>query len=153
MSDVVSTEKRSQMMSGIRSKDTKPEIQIRKGLHARGYRYRLHESNLPGKPDLTLKKHNAVIFVHGCFWHVHECHLFKWPKTRENWWREKLSGNVKKDKENISRLHDSGWRVLIVWECALKGKTRLPIDNVLDEISGWLDSNGESKEIQGELLK
>jgi DNA mismatch endonuclease (patch repair protein) len=153
MSDVVSTEKRSQMMSGIRSKDTKPEIQIRKGLHARGYRYRLHESNLPGKPDLTLKKHNAVIFVHGCFWHVHECHLFKWPKTREDWWREKLSGNVKKDKENIDSLLDSGWRVLIVWECALKGKTRLPIDNILDEISEWIDGKGELKEIQGELIK
>lgn len=153
MSDVVSTEKRSQMMSGIRSKDTKPEIQIRKGLHERGYRYRLHKSNLPGKPDLTLKKHNAVIFVHGCFWHVHECHLFKWPQTREDWWREKLSGNVKKDKENIDRLLDAGWRVLIVWECALKGKTRLPIDNILDNISEWLEGNRELKEIQGELTK
>lgn len=149
MSDVVSTEKRSQMMSGIRSKDTKPEIQIRKGLHARGYRYRLHESNLPGKPDLALKKHNAVIFVHGCFWHVHECHLFKWPKTREDWWREKLLGNVKKDKENIERLLDSGWRVLVVWECAIKGKTRIPMEQILDKIVIWMEGIEEFTEIQG----
>jgi len=153
MGDVVSTEKRSQMMSGIRSKDTKPEYLIRKGLHARGYRYRLHETSLPGKPDLVLKKHNAVILVHGCFWHVHDCHLFKWPKTRSEWWREKLLGNNEKDKENISSIRKAGWRVLVVWECALKGKTKIPLDIILDEISDWLEGNGKLKVIQGVLFK
>ncbi len=149
MSDVVSAEKRSQMMSGISNKDTKPEIIIRKGLHARGYRFRLHVSYLAGKPDLVLKKYSAVIFVNGCFWHAHDCHLFKWPKTRSEWWRSKLLGNAEKDKENIIKLRNDGWRVLVVWECAIKGKTRIPLEQILDKIVIWMEGIEEFTEIQG----
>lgn len=149
MGDVVSPEKRSQMMSGIRNKDTKPEMIIRKGLHAMGYRYRLHVSSLPGKPDLVLKKHNVVIFIHGCFWHAHDCHLFKWPKTRADWWRAKLMGNVEKDKENRQLLEQDRWRVLTIWECALKGRTRLSTEEVLDKASAWINGTAESAEIRG----
>ena len=101
MVDVVSKEKRSKMMSGIRYKDTKPEIIIRKALHAKGFRYSLHNNKLPGKPDIVLPKYNAIIFIHGCFWHQHNCHLFKWPSTRPEFWQNKISGNKERDKQNI----------------------------------------------------
>lgn len=149
MGDVVSPEKRSLMMSGIRNKDTKPEIVIRKGLHAMGYRYRLHDSSLPGKPDLVLRKYQAVIFIHGCFWHVHNCHLFKWPKSRAEWWRKKLLGNVEKDKQNIVTLKQNGWRVLLIWECALKGKNRMPLEIILEKTALWLEGTNEFAEIRG----
>lgn len=90
MADVVTPEKRSKMMSGIQGKNTKPELTIRKGLHALGFRYRLHGKTLPGKPDLVFPKYKAVIFIHGCFWHAHHCHLFKWPSTRVDFWQEKI---------------------------------------------------------------
>ncbi len=150
MVDVVSPQKRSQMMSGIRGKDTKPELQIRKALHARGFRYRLHNKNLPGKPDLTLPKYNAVIFVHGCFWHLHDCHLFKWPSTRPEFWQKKITGNKIKDKESITKLKKSNWRILIVWECALKGKEKLDFQYIIDTIDKWLNSSQNFFEIKGE---
>ena len=149
MTDIVSPQKRSQMMSGIRGKNTKPELQIRRALHARGFRYRLHKRNLPGKPDLTLQKYNAIIFVHGCFWHLHNCHLFKWPSTRPEFWKKKISGNKIKDEENIASLKKSGWRILIIWECALKGKERLDFDSVIGKIDNWLRSSQKFLEIKG----
>jgi DNA mismatch endonuclease (patch repair protein) len=91
--DIVSKEKRSSMMSGIRSKNTKPEMQIRKTLYSRGYRYRLHSSVIPGKPDIIMRKYNAVIFIHGCFWHGHNCKLFRLPKTRTEFWENKINTN------------------------------------------------------------
>src|SRR5690606_10217746 len=130
LADVVSAEKRSQMMSGIRGKDTTPEMIIRKGLHARGFRYRLHDRKLPGKPDLVFPAYKAVIFIHGCFWHVHDCHLFKWPSSRPEFWKQKLTGNIEKDQENFAALERDGWRILTVWECALKGRTKLPVDAI-----------------------
>ncbi len=123
MADVVSPEVRSRMMSGIRGKDTKPEMIVRRGLHARGFRFRLHDKRLPGKPDLVFPKYSAVIFVHGCFWHGHNCHLFKWPKTREAFWRRKIEGNVLRYEEQLAKLTASNWRVLVVWECQLENKT------------------------------
>ena len=93
MADVVDRKTRSRMMSGIRGKNTRPELLIRKGLHARGFRFRLHDKRLPGKPDLVLPKYSAVIFVHGCFWHGHDCHLFKWPQSRREFWRKKITRN------------------------------------------------------------
>lgn len=149
MADVVSRRKRSQMMSGIKSKNTKPEWLVRQLLHRKGFRYRLHCPDLPGKPDLVLPKHRCVVLINGCFWHGHDCHLFKMPKTRREFWSEKISGNRARDKMQIGQLIADGWRVVVVWECALKGKTRLPkaelestlaaniIDSeAFDEISG-----------------
>lgn len=126
------------MMSAIRGKDTKPELVIRKGLFARGFRYRLHDKSLPGKPDLVLRKHNAAIFVNGCFWHGHQCRLFKWPATRANFWRKKIQRNEANDARNLHLLKMGGWRVLLVWECALKGKSDTSMDRVLDRLAAWL---------------
>ena len=137
------------MMSGIRSKNTKPELLIRKGLHARGFRFRLHDKRLPGKPDLVLPKYSAVIFVHGCFWHRHDCHLFKWPKTRREFWHKKLLRNQEKDVESYASLKKDGWYILTIWECALKGRTRKPLDKVLDMAADWLVSGQRDRQIKG----
>lgn len=149
MADVVSREKRSRMMSGIQGKDTKPEMLVRKGLHALGFRYRLHDRNLPGRPDLVFPKYNAIIEVNGCFWHMHDCHLFKWPSTREEFWRSKLEGNRARDERNYETLREMGWRLLVIWECALKGKTSLSLDEVIDRTTSWLESDSKWMEIQG----
>jgi DNA mismatch endonuclease (patch repair protein) len=136
------------MMSGIRGKNTKPELTIRKALHARGFRYRLH-CKLPGKPDLCLPKYRAVIFVHGCFWHGHDCHLFKWPSTRPEFWREKIARNRAVDAAAEAKLLAEGWRVATVWECALKGRTRLPLDDVVSSLGDWLQSDSQRLEVKG----
>ncbi len=139
MTDIVSPEKRSQMMAGIRGKNTKPEIQVRKLLHAAGFRFRLHRKDLPGKPDIILPKYKVVIFVHGCFWHGHEnCHLFRLPKSRIDFWEAKISGNVKRDKHKQKQLLNDGWRVLLVRECALKGKTTLDTFTLDKEIKQFI---------------
>jgi DNA mismatch endonuclease (patch repair protein) len=148
MTDVVDSETRSKMMSGIRGKDTKPELGIRRQLHRLGFRYRLHDKKLPGKPDIVLKKYNAVIFVHGCFWHRHNCHLFKWPKTRPEFWKEKINRNHENDLKALQKLQSSGWRVCIVWECAVKG-TAKDIQAVSKTIARWLKSNKHTLEISG----
>lgn len=119
--DKHSKEARSYNMSRIKGKDTKPEIIVRKFLHSRGFRYRLHVKNLPGKPDIVLFKYKTVIFVHGCFWHGHShCRYFVIPKTRTKWWIDKINRNIEKDNENIQSLKMEGWKVCIVWECQLK---------------------------------
>lgn len=146
MTDVVDAETRSRMMSGIRGKNTKPEILIRSLLHKDGYRFRLHDKALPGKPDIVLKRYGAVIFVHGCFWHRHLCHLFKWPKSRAEFWKEKLNGNHKRDQENIRSLTSLGWRVCVVWDCAIKGAGR-DIDPVVQCITDWINSDRSTMEI------
>ena len=147
MADIVSKAVRSKMMSSIKEKDTAPEKLIRCGLHKRGFRYRLHDKKLPGKPDLVFPKYKAVIQVHGCFWHRHDCHLFKWPSTREHFWKEKISSNVERDTRNLAQLNHLGWRTLIIWECALKGKYRQAEVEVIDKIVLWLDSSQSSFEI------
>ncbi len=149
MPDIVSPEKRSHMMSGIRGKNTLPEMTIRKGLHARGFRYRLHDTKLPGKPDLVFPVYNAVIFVHGCFWHKHHCHLFKWPSSRQDFWKEKITRNAQKDIENLAAIQEKGIRVLTIWECTLKGKTRLPMENVIEQADQWLRSGKNNYVIEG----
>lgn len=116
---------RSYNMSRIRSKDTKPEILVRKYLFKNGLRYRKNVANLPGKPDIVLPKYRTVIFVNGCFWHRHlECKYFVWPKTNKEFWIKKLNANCERDKINYSLLRDKGWRVIIVWECELRKETR-----------------------------
>ncbi len=124
MSDVHDKATRSYNMSRIGGKDTKPEIMVRKFLHANGFRYRIHVKDLPGKPDIVLPKYKTVIFVHGCFWHAHEgCDKFSIPETRSDWWKKKLFRNKERDIENQSALKDQGWNVVIVWECEIKNKT------------------------------
>jgi DNA mismatch endonuclease (patch repair protein) len=147
--DIVDAETRSRMMSGIRGKDTKPELLIRRGLHGRGFRYRLHSRSVTGKPDLVLPRYRAAIFVHGCFWHGHDCHLFRLPATRTDFWETKIARNRARDAEVRSSLRDRGWRTLVVWECALKGRTRLDLGNVLDETALWLKGSSGAMEIGG----
>ena len=141
MPDVVDKATRSRMMSGIRSKNTKGELQLRKGLHARGFRFRLHASELPGRPDLVFPKYHAAIFVNGCFWHGHECSLFKWPKSRQEFWLAKITGNQERDRRVQAALRDMGWRVGVVWECSWKGKCRLSDSERLDRCCEWLRSS------------
>ncbi len=119
--DKISEEQRSYNMSRIRSKDTKPEMLVRQYLHAHGFRYRLHVKTLPGHPDLVLNKYKTVLFVHGCFWHMHEnCKYATMPKSRTEWWTEKLLRNKSRDIENTQKLEALGWNVITVWECELK---------------------------------
>ena len=108
-------------MSQIKSKNTKPELMVRKFLHGKGFRYRLHDKKLAGKPDLILTKYKTVIFINGCFWHGHDnCKYFIIPKSRTEWWTSKLFGNKEKDKRNVETLESLGWKVITVWECELK---------------------------------
>ena len=148
MADVVTSAVRSRMMAGIRGKNTRPEILVRHELFVRGYRYRLHVSNLPGKPDLVFPKHRAVIFVHGCFWHRHDCSLFKWPSTNVTFWRTKLLRNRSVDRRALKQLKIADWRVLTIWECSLKGVKRLEIDRVVETTTRWLHSRSRLSEIR-----
>ncbi len=149
MVDVVDSATRSRMMSGIRGKDTKPELLIRKGLHARGFRYRLHEARLAGKPDVVLSRYRAVVLIHGCFWHRHGCSMFRWPASNGKFWRKKLNRNAVTDQKNVDALLTDNWRVQIVWECALRGNNRLPANSVIDQVSRWIKSKKQFSEISG----
>lgn len=147
MIDVVSPEVRSRMMSGIKGTNTRPELLLRSGLHAKGFRYRLHVKGLPGKPDLVFPKYNAVIFAHGCFWHGHNCHLFKWPQSRKKFWRSKIERNQFVDRRSFNQLIDNGWRVGIVWECATKGKHKRSANEIIDKCAKWLRSRNRIFEL------
>lgn len=126
MTDVHTPEVRSYNMSMIRDKNTKPEIIVRKYLHSKGFRFRLHKKKLPGKPDIVLPKYKTVIFVNGCFWHGHKnCKYFVIPKTRTKWWIDKIEGNINNDKKKIRMLKENDWKVIILWECQLKPKKLL----------------------------
>jgi DNA mismatch endonuclease (patch repair protein) len=126
------------MMAGIGPANTRPELTLRRALHAAGWRYRLHDRALPGRPDLVFPGRKAVVFVNGCFWHGHACHLFKWPQTREEFWRAKIGANVARDRRVRVQLREAGWRVAEVWECTLKGKERLPLEDVVAACSAFL---------------
>lgn len=140
MVDVLSPEQRRLNMSRIRGRDTKPEILVRKGLHSRGLRYRLHDRTLPGRPDLVFPKYRTVIFVHGCFWHLHGCSLSKLPETHEEFWRQKLTTNKSRDAEVVTKLMADGWRVLLIWECAIRGREKAPLFRVLDLVEQFVKS-------------
>ena len=131
MPDVLTKEQRRYNMARVGGRDTKPEMVIRRGLHAQGMRFRLHRKDLPGRPDLVFPRYRAVIFVNGCFWHGHSCPMFTLPKTRKDFWREKIRNNRERDRHAIKSLKDQGWRVLTVWECALKGPQKCSLDDVL----------------------
>ena len=124
--DTVPPSKRSEVMARVRSKDTRPELFVRRLVFAMGYRYRLHAKGLPGCPDLVFSSRQKVIFVHGCFWHRHEnCALARMPKSRLGFWRPKLEGNKRRDVKNMKRLAREGWKVLTIWECQLNDSVRL----------------------------
>jgi DNA mismatch endonuclease (patch repair protein) len=147
MADVVDAATRSRMMSGIRSKNTKPEIAVRLGLHAFGFRYRLHSKQIPGRPDLWLPKYSAAIFVHGCFWHGHDCSLFKMPTTRTDFWETKIKANRARDARVDELLAFRDLRRLEIWECAFRGPGRIGLDKTLNQAADWL----RGKELRGEI--
>lgn len=121
MADVHDKATRSYNMSQIKGKDTKPEMLVRKFLHANGYRYRLHTKDLPGKPDIVLPKYHTVIFINGCFWHGHQgCKYFTIPKTKTEWWTNKINTNIANDKKAIEALSKDGWKIITIWTCELK---------------------------------
>lgn len=151
--DIVSPAVRSRMMAGIRGKNTKPELAIRSALHALGFRYRLHRKDLPGRPDIVFPKYRAVVMVHGCFWHGHDCNLFRWPTTREDFWRTKIGRNMERDRMQHAALVAAGWRIGTIWECAVKGPARLPFEEVVERCVMWLKSDEETKEIQGNAAR
>ena len=123
--DTLSTEARSRLMSRIKGRDTKPELLVRSTAHRLGLRFRLHDTRLPGKPDLVLPKHRTVIFVHGCFWHRHGCKLASNPKSRQDYWLPKFERNVRRDAEHRATLEAAGWRVVVIWECEAKARDQL----------------------------
>jgi DNA mismatch endonuclease (patch repair protein) len=134
--DNVSRRRRSEIMSRVRAKDTAPEMLVRRLVYSMGYRYRLHDRSLPGTPDLVFRKTRQLIFVHGCFWHRHAgCALARWPKSRQEFWLEKLEGNRTRDRKNIGRLRRAGWKAMVVWECQLSKPVRLE-----QRIRGFLDA-------------
>ncbi|HHW4679650.1 MAG TPA: very short patch repair endonuclease [Xylella sp.] len=147
MVDVVDSATRSRMMSGIRGRNTRPEILIRSLLHRHGFRFRLHVRDLPGKPDIVLPRYHAVVFVHGCFWHGHDCPLFKWPATRPGFWRDKIGRNQTNDNRAKEALLADGWRVGIVWECALRGAAK-NIEGVAQGLADWLRNDAPLFEVR-----
>lgn len=138
--DVHSPEQRSFNMSRVKGKDTAPELVVRKWLWANGFRYRLHRKDMPGKPDIVLPKYNAVIFVHGCYWHRHGCRKTTTPKTRREFWIAKFRENEERDSRSLKALLEVGWRVMLVWECSLRGKDSYP-NLVFDQIAYFLNSD------------
>ncbi len=145
MVDVMSADKRSALMSRIRGKDTAPELHVRRQLWRAGLRYRLHAKGLPGKPDLVLPKWKAVVFVHGCFWHRHTgCAYFRLPKTRPGFWDEKLRRNQERDVMAIAASIKAGWRVAVVWECALRNDP----DTVGRKLTTWIRRGKRSIRIE-----
>jgi DNA mismatch endonuclease, patch repair protein len=149
MVDVLTKEQRRLNMSRIRSKDTKPERVLRSLLHAKGLRFRLHAKHLPGKPDLVLPKYQAVVFVHGCFWHGHECHLGRLPKSGHDYWSPKIAATRGRDAQALGALAALKWRTILVWECALRGKTRLDTEAIFKIILRRLKSKNKAPLVIG----
>lgn len=144
MPDVLTPEQRRLNMSRVRGRDTKPEMLIRRGLHARGLRYRLHDRRLPGRPDLVFPRYGAVVFVHGCFWHAHGCALSKLPATRREFWQAKLANNAARDSKALQALGTLGWRVLVIWECAMRGPGRRLEEDVIAAVASGIRSGSQS---------
>jgi DNA mismatch endonuclease, patch repair protein len=149
MADIVDQATRSRMMSGIQNRDTKIEVAIRKALFARGFRYRIHRPSLAGHPDLFLGKYSAAVFVHGCYWHGHDCPLFRLPGTNTEFWKEKIDGNRRRDVRTVETLLTKGCRVMTVWECAVRGKGPNAAEEVAEQVALWLRSRRTLGEIRG----
>lgn len=148
--DTVDALTRSRIMASVGQKNTGAEILLRKALHRIGLRYRLHAKALPGSPDLVFPKYRAVVFVHGCYWHAHGCYRSTMPKSRQTFWREKFMANKMRDRKKADALRESGWRVMTVWECALKGKTSRPLEDIAEAVEAWLRGREVSGEIAGD---
>lgn len=140
MVDRVDKQTRGRIMAAVHSKDTKPELALRKALFKLGFRYRIHVKRLPGKPDMSFPQYRAVVFINGCFWHWHGCKNTRLPSDNAEYWNAKIKRNRQRDKENYEKLLSNGWRVLIVWECAL-GKTKL--NNTINQVRNWLTNDSE----------
>jgi DNA mismatch endonuclease (patch repair protein) len=150
VTDIVDQQTRSRMMAGITGKDTKPELALRRALHARGFRFRLHSKTVHGRPDLVLPKYRAVVFVHGCFWHRHQgCRYTTTPSTRQEFWQAKFTANVARDAAVRGELLEDGWRVATVWECALRKPDQVAASAEL--LSTWLLSDEDQIEIGAEV--
>lgn len=149
MADTLDPAARSRLMARIRGKDTGPELLVRRALHGLRFRYRLHDPRLPGRPDMVLPKHRAVVFVHGCFWHGHGCGLSRMPRSNRPYWRAKIDRNRARDAEVRQRLRRDGWRCLVIWECALRGPQRRDFDRCLAGIAAWLRGAGAAKTVRG----
>lgn len=147
--DVHSPEQRSHNMSRIRGRDTRPEMLIRRGLHGRGFRFRVHVRGLPGCPDLVMTKYRAAVFVNGCFWHGHDCPMFRLPATRPEFWLKKIQANRARDTATSAALMSAGWRPFTVWECALRGRAKREPGSVLDTCEMFLRSDHPTGEISG----
>lgn len=153
MTDVLTPDQRRLNMSCIRGRDTKPELLVRKALHARGFRFRLHRKDLPGCPDIVLPRFRVATFVHGCFWHGHNCPLFKVPATRTDFWQSKIARNIERDRSVQAALIRDNWRVLVIWECALKGPGRHPISAVIEESVQWIRGDKMTHVVRGKCTK
>lgn len=151
MADIVDAATRSRMMSRIRGKNTKPEIMVRTGLHALGFRYRLHAKEISGKPDLWLPRYRAAVFVHGCFWHGHDCSLFKLPRTRQDFWQNKIATNRRRDELVDNLLSEQQIRQLEIWECAFRGPGRIGLEQTLALAAEWLRGKEGRGEIRGTI--
>jgi DNA mismatch endonuclease (patch repair protein) len=146
--DVLSPEQRQLNMSRIRGKDTKPEMMLRRGLHQAGLRFRLHARELPGRPDLIFPRYHAAVLIHGCFWHGHDCPMFKLPRTRTEFWTGKIAGNRARDRQNEAALSRQGWRIMTVWECALKGPARLRPSDVIAACNDFIRGSSPQVELK-----
>jgi DNA mismatch endonuclease, patch repair protein len=150
--DTVDKSTRSYIMSRVGQKDTGPEILLRSSVHAAGLRYRLHDRGLPGSPDLVFPRFHTAVFVHGCYWHSHGCYRSSVPKSRQEFWAEKFEANRSRDERNLRLLREGGWRVLTVWECALRGKSARTSLDIADTVKAWLVSSDDVGEIAGTSL-
>ena len=148
MADIVDRITRSRMMSQIRGKNTKPELLIRHHLFRLKFRFRLHDKKYPGTPDLILRKYSAAIFIHGCFWHGHDCRYFTMPKTNRSFWEKKLRTNMANDVKSAELLLSSGWRVCWIWECSTRGKSESELAMIADRVAKWIRSDHEFLEIR-----
>ena len=149
MVDVHSPAVRTKNMRAIRSKNTTPELLVRHGLHAKGFRYGLHCRDLPGKPDLVLRKYRTLIYVHGCFWHGHAgCKFFKLPTTRPDFWRDKIGQNILNDRKALQKNRVALWRIAVVWECALKPKNLVQLELLINSLSEWIKSPNASQLVE-----
>lgn len=148
MSDKLTKALRSELMSKIRAKNTHPELLVRSALFRLGFRFRIHSKKLPGSPDIVLPKYKAVIFIHGCFWHGHNCKSGKLPATNKEFWEPKIAKNQARDRLVLKELKEQGWKILTIWECSLKGSRKKPFDVLMREITNWLKRENDNKNLQ-----
>jgi DNA mismatch endonuclease (patch repair protein) len=149
--DIVDRATRSRMMSGIRGRDTKIELVVRKALHARGLRYRLHNRKLPGRPDMAFIGTKAAVFMNGCFWHGHDCLLFRLPATNTEFWQTKIDANRARDISSLEALHAMGWRTAVIWECAMRSRPAEEFASLLDRLEEWVRKGSDNLDLRGPL--